>query len=467
MSLDGFSLYKERKANQMKHKIIAIFTACCMICGAFAMNAINTTDNTIKASAAEDSKRETRHGSLTRWDYSSHGYFGDIHVSNLDSLKGFEASYNGDSTSDIDWSKCTDVRTTGKYGSFVEVEWDENTNDFVIKDSTWGPYSYSGKVTFSFEDMDFIIDLEYITVVEVAATTSFNNHNWYTTTSRTTTTTTRTTNSTTATYTYTYPVTTTATYEYTYTYTYPHTTTTRTTNSTTATYTYTYPRTTTTRTTNSTTATYDYIYATTSFINHNWYTTTSRTTTTTTKTTNSTTATYTYTYPQTTTTTVSSLMIIPSSVNMKIGDTNRLAVIGVSNLSDIVWTSGDTSIATVSDNGTVTAKGKGSTVIYAVYNGNVAVCTINISNNNNSMIPGDANGDNSVDIADATAIVQHMGNPDEYALSEQGKINADIVNQGDGVTGADAVVLQLLEAKKIKQSDFPITMEQYNALLNE
>ncbi|MDE5569625.1 MAG: RICIN domain-containing protein [Ruminococcus sp.] len=80
---------------------------------------------------------------------------------------------------------------------------------------------------------------------------------------------------------------------------------------------------------------------------------------------------------------------------------------------------------------------------------------------------GDANEDGSVDIADATAIVQHMGNPDEYGLTEQGKINADIVNTGDGVTGADAVVLQLLEAKKIKQSEFPVTMEQYNELLSE
>ncbi|MDE5570022.1 MAG: cellulose 1,4-beta-cellobiosidase, partial [Ruminococcus sp.] len=64
-------------------------------------------------------------------------------------------------------------------------------------------------------------------------------------------------------------------------------------------------------------------------------------------------------------------------------------------------------------------------------------------------------------------IIQHMGNPDEYALSEQGKINADIVNTGDGVTGADAVALQLIEAKKIRQSELPITMEQYNSLLSE
>ncbi|MDE5570225.1 MAG: hypothetical protein K2I82_06175 [Ruminococcus sp.] len=80
---------------------------------------------------------------------------------------------------------------------------------------------------------------------------------------------------------------------------------------------------------------------------------------------------------------------------------------------------------------------------------------------------GDANEDGFVDIADATAIVQHMGNPDEYALSKQGEINADIVNQGDGVTGVDAMALNFIESKKIQQSELPITMEQYNALLDE
>ena len=89
------------------------------------------------------------------------------------------------------------------------------------------------------------------------------------------------------------------------------------------------------------------------------------------------------------------------------------------------------------------------------------------STETNHVLYGDANEDGQVDIADATAIIQHMGNPDEYALSAQGAVNADIVNTGDGVTGADAVALQLIEAKKIKSSELPITMEQYNALLIE
>lgn len=59
---------------------------------------------------------------------------------------------------------------------------------------------------------------------------------------------------------------------------------------------------------------------------------------------------------------------------------------------------------------------------------------------------GDANCDGKVTIADATAIIQYIGNPDEYALSAQGKKNADSYNTGDGVTGKDANAIQMLEA---------------------
>lgn len=61
---------------------------------------------------------------------------------------------------------------------------------------------------------------------------------------------------------------------------------------------------------------------------------------------------------------------------------------------------------------------------------------------------GDANLDGTVDLADATAIIQHIGNPKRYGLSEQGEINADC--NGDGaITGADAIAIQKLEAKMI------------------
>ncbi len=62
---------------------------------------------------------------------------------------------------------------------------------------------------------------------------------------------------------------------------------------------------------------------------------------------------------------------------------------------------------------------------------------------------GDANCDGKVTIADATAIIQALGNTDEYALSKQGAINADCCNVGDGVTGMDANAIQMIEAKLI------------------
>ncbi len=61
---------------------------------------------------------------------------------------------------------------------------------------------------------------------------------------------------------------------------------------------------------------------------------------------------------------------------------------------------------------------------------------------------GDANEDGYVDLADATAIIQHIGNEDKYALSAQGLANAECTGDGK-VTGADAMAIQKLEAKMI------------------
>lgn len=60
---------------------------------------------------------------------------------------------------------------------------------------------------------------------------------------------------------------------------------------------------------------------------------------------------------------------------------------------------------------------------------------------------GDANCDGKVTIADATAILQSLGNPDKYGLSEQGAANADIADTGNGVTPEDAVAIQKIDAK--------------------
>lgn len=70
-------------------------------------------------------------------------------------------------------------------------------------------------------------------------------------------------------------------------------------------------------------------------------------------------------------------------------------------------------------------------------------------------ICGDANCDGTIDLADATSIIQHIGNEGKYALSTQGFRNAD--TNGDGkVTGADAIIIQRIEAGEYSVSDLPI-----------
>ncbi len=59
---------------------------------------------------------------------------------------------------------------------------------------------------------------------------------------------------------------------------------------------------------------------------------------------------------------------------------------------------------------------------------------------------GDANCDGKVSLADATAILQSIANPDKYALSEQGAKNADCFNPGDGISSSDALAIKRLYA---------------------
>ena len=64
--------------------------------------------------------------------------------------------------------------------------------------------------------------------------------------------------------------------------------------------------------------------------------------------------------------------------------------------------------------------------------------------------PGDANCDTAMDMSDAVLIMQSLSNPTKYGISgsnenhitEQGKKNADIVGNDDGVTNSDALAIQ-------------------------
>ncbi|MDE6781390.1 MAG: DUF5620 domain-containing protein [Ruminococcus sp.] len=75
---------------------------------------------------------------------------------------------------------------------------------------------------------------------------------------------------------------------------------------------------------------------------------------------------------------------------------------------------------------------------------------------------GDANVDKKVSIADAVLIMQSLSNPDEYKLSEQGIVNADVVDNGEGVAPSDALAIQAVDLQLIEQSELPITSEKLN-----
>lgn len=65
-----------------------------------------------------------------------------------------------------------------------------------------------------------------------------------------------------------------------------------------------------------------------------------------------------------------------------------------------------------------------------------------------NFVPGDANCDEKATVADSVAILQSIANNDKYALSAQGKFNGDISGDYDGITSADARILQEWDANK-------------------
>ncbi len=82
-----------------------------------------------------------------------------------------------------------------------------------------------------------------------------------------------------------------------------------------------------------------------------------------------------------------------------------------------------------------------------------------------NVVWGDANCDGQVTIADATAVFQAIGNSDKYKLSEQGEANADVIDNGGGITAIDGNAIQAVDAKLISATDFPMTNAEYDAAI--
>lgn len=74
----------------------------------------------------------------------------------------------------------------------------------------------------------------------------------------------------------------------------------------------------------------------------------------------------------------------------------------------------------------------------------------------------DSNGDGEISISDAVLIMQTLVNSDEYKLTEKNIQSADVVD-GDGITGKDALAIQMVLANLITTDDLPTTSEKMDS----
>ena len=88
-------------------------------------------------------------------------------------------------------------------------------------------------------------------------------------------------------------------------------------------------------------------------------------------------------------------------------------------------------------------------VVYEYPEGEEPQPTVTSPSDITDAVYGDANCDGKVNISDAVMIMQSISNPSLFKLTEQGKLNADCSNNGDGVTNADALAIQKYMLKLI------------------
>ena len=131
--------------------------------------------------------------------------------------------------------------------------------------------------------------------------------------------------------------------------------------------------------------------------------------------------------------------IVPSSITMNPGDTNTLLVINVPEGSSVLWTSDNTSVASVSD-GVVKAIAPGTARIYAIVGDTLCSCTVKVVSKD--YMPGDADGNGTVEIADAVKIMCYLTDPENNHIDSPGIANGDVYQTGDGLSVQDALTIQ-------------------------
>lgn len=118
------------------------------------------------------------------------------------------------------------------------------------------------------------------------------------------------------------------------------------------------------------------------------------------------------------------------------------------NIVDITW------VYEVGDNSTTCITNEGIELLYSyIFEKNISPTLVHVLSDSIKLISKksyDANCDLEVSMADAVLIMQSLANPDKYGgngtaethITEQGKKNADITGENDGITNADALAIQ-------------------------
>ncbi|MDE5765216.1 MAG: glycoside hydrolase family 9 protein [Ruminococcus sp.] len=77
------------------------------------------------------------------------------------------------------------------------------------------------------------------------------------------------------------------------------------------------------------------------------------------------------------------------------------------------------------------------------------------SGNTGATLYGDTNCDGEVTVADATLLLQYLGNKDKYSVSAKGQANADVDGTA-GLSAMDALVIQQVDAGIYRQNQLPL-----------
>lgn len=82
--------------------------------------------------------------------------------------------------------------------------------------------------------------------------------------------------------------------------------------------------------------------------------------------------------------------------------------------------------------------------------GTTVTTAVNVPDSSSSgeRLAGDANCDGEITVADATLVLQYLGNKDKYKISEQGMVNGDVDGEA-GLSPVDALTIQMFDAKQI------------------